>query len=75
MKQEWAPYSFDYPLVYILFAFGKFSVFSLTTLLMFVNSVALKTQFPSRWTGSNIPKKNFSITQAQCKMGDCNSPE
>ena len=48
-----------------MLTFGKFSVLSLTT-LMFVNSVALKTQFTSKWTGSDIVKKNFSITQAQC---------
>ena len=53
---------------------GKFSVFSLTT-LMFVNSVALKTQFTSKWTGSDIVKENFSIIQAQRVMGDYNSPE
>ena len=52
---------------------GKFSVFYLTTL--FVNSVALKTQFTSKWTGSDIVKENFPITQAQCVMGDYNSPE
>ena len=49
--------------------FGKFSVFSLT-ILMLVNSVALKTQFTSKWTGSDIVKENFLITQAQCVMGD-----
>ena len=48
-------------------------MFSLTTL--FVNSVALKTQFTSKWTGSDIGKDNFSITEAQCVMGDYNSPE
>ena len=48
-------------------------MFSLTTL--FVNSVALKTQFTSKWTGSDIVKDNFSITEAQCVMGDYNSPE
>ena len=53
---------------------GKFSVFSLTT-LMFVNSVALKTQFTAKCTGSDIEKENFPITQAQCVMGDYNSPE
>ena len=53
---------------------GKFSVSYLTT-LMFVNSVALKTQFTSRWTGSDIVKKNFPITQDQCVMSDYNSPE
>ena len=41
----------------------KFSVFSLTT-LMFINSVALKTQFTSKWTKSDIVKENFPITQA-----------
>ena len=53
---------------------GKFSVFSLTT-LMFVNSVALTTQFTSKWTGSDIVKENFPITQTPCVMGDHNSPE
>ena len=57
-----------------MFTFRKFSVFSLTT-LMFVNSVALKTQFTSKWTGSDIAKENFPITQAQFVMGDYNSPE
>ena len=57
-----------------MLTFGKFSVFSLTT-LMFVNSVALKTQFTSKWTGSDIVKENFPITQAQCVTGDYNSPE
>ena len=47
---------------------GKFSVFSLTT-LMFVNSVALKTQFTAKCTGSDIEKENFPITQAQCVTG------
>ena len=42
---------------------------------MFVNSVALKTQFTSKWTGSDIVKENFSITQAQCVMRDYNSTE
>ena len=54
--------------------FRKFLVFSLTTLI-FVNSVALKTQFTSKWAGSDIVKENFPITQAQCMMGDYNSPE
>ena len=53
---------------------GKFSLFSLTT-LMFVNYVALKTQFTLKWTGSDIVRENFSITQAQCLKGDNNSPE
>ena len=57
-----------------MFTFGKFSVFSVTT-IMFVNYVALNTQFASKWTGSDIVKKNFPITQAQCAMGDYNSPE
>ena len=57
-----------------MFTFGKFSVFSLTTLI-FVTSVALKTQFTSKWTGSDIVEENFPITQAQCVMGDYNSPE
>ena len=52
----------------------KFSVFS-PTILMFVNSVALKTQFTSKWIGSDIVKENFPITQAQCVMGGYNSPE
>ena len=52
----------------------KFSVFSLNTLI-FVNSVALKTQFTSKWAGSDIVKENFPITQAQCVMGDYNSLE
>ena len=49
-------------------------MFSLTT-LMFVNSVALKTQFSSKRTGPDIVKENFPITQAQCVMRDYNSPE
>ena len=53
---------------------GKFSVFSLKT-LMSVNSIALKTQFTSKWTGSDIVKENFSITTAQCVMVGYNSPE
>ena len=57
-----------------MFTFGKFLVFSLTT-LMFLNSVALKTQFKWKWTGLNIVKENFPITQTQCVMGDYNSPE
>ena len=57
-----------------MFTFGKFSVFSLTT-LMFVNSVALKTQFTSKWTGSDIVKEDFPIMEAQCVMGDYNFPE
>ena len=61
-------------LIYIMVTLGKFSVFSLTT-LMFDNSVALKTQFTLKWTGSDIVKDNFSVTQAQCVMGDYNSPE
>ena len=52
---------------------GKFSLFSLT-ILMF-NYVALKTQFTSKWTGSDIVRENFSITQAQCVKGNNNSPE
>ena len=52
-----------------MFTFRKFSVFSVTT-LMFVNSLALKTQFTSKWTGSDIVNQNFPITQAQCVMGD-----
>ena len=57
-----------------MFSFGKFSVFSLTT-LMFANSVALKTQFTSKWTGSDIVKENYPITQVQCVMGDYNFSE
>ena len=53
---------------------GKFLMFSLTT-LMVVNCVALKTQFTSKWTGSDIVKENFPITQAQFVMVDYNSPE
>ena len=53
---------------------GKFSVFSLKT-LMSVNSIALKTQFTSKWTGSDFVKENFSITTAQCVMVGYNSPE
>ena len=49
-------------------------MFSLTT-LMVVNCVALKTQFTSKWTGSDIVKENFPITQAQFVMVDYNSPE
>ena len=52
-----------------MFTFGKFSMCSLTT-LMFVNYVALKTQFTLKWPGSDIVKENFPITQAQCVMGD-----
>ena len=61
-------------LIYIPFTFRKFSVFSLNTEL-FVNSVASKTQFTSKWTGSDIVKENFPITQTQCKEGDYNSAE
>ena len=43
--------------------------------IMFVNPVALIIQFTSKWTGSDIVKENFKITQAQCVMGDCNSSE
>ena len=57
-----------------MLTFGKFSVFSLTT-LMIVKSVALKIQFTSKWTGSDTVKENFPITQAQCVMGGYNSPE
>ena len=57
-----------------MFTFEKFSVF-LLTILMLVNSVALKTQFTLKWTDSDIRKENFLITQAQCVMGDYNSPE
>ena len=59
---------------YIMLTFGKITAFSLIT-LMFVNSVALKTQFTSKWTGSDIVKENSPIKQAQCVMGDYNSPE
>ena len=52
----------------------RFLVFSLTTLI-FVNSVALKNQLTSNWTGSDIVKDNFPITQAQSMMGDYHSPE
>ena len=52
----------------------RFLVFSLTTLI-FVNSVALKNQLTSNWTGSDIVKDNFLITQAQYVMGDYNSRE
>ena len=48
-------------LIYIMFTFVKFSVFSRTT-LMFVIYVALKTQFASKWTGSDIVSENFLIT-------------
>ena len=48
-------------------------MFSLTTLMF--NSAALKTQFTSKRTGSDVMKENFPITQAQCVMGDYNSPE
>ena len=44
-----------------MFTFGKILLFSLTT-LMFVNS--LKTQFTSKWTGSDIVKESFAITEA-----------
>ena len=47
-----------------MFTLGKLAVFPLTT-LMFVNSVALNTQLASKWTGSDIVKENFPITQAQ----------
>ena len=56
-------------LIYILFTFTKFS------LLVFINSVALKTQFTSKWTESDIINENFQVTQAQCMIGDYNSPE
>ena len=52
----------------------RFLVFSLTSLI-FVNSVALKNQLTSNWTGSDIVKDNFPITQAQHVMGDYNSRE
>ena len=35
---------------------------------MFVNSIALKTQFTSKWTKSDIVKENFPITQVQSVM-------
>ena len=56
-------------LIYILFTFTKFS------LLIFINSVALKTQFTSKWTESDIINENFQVTQAQSMIGDYNSPE
>ena len=37
---------------------------------MFLDSVALKTQLASKWTGSEIVKEKFPITQAQFVMGD-----
>ena len=57
-----------------MLTFEKLSLFSLTT-LMFVNSLALKTQFTLKWTVPDIVKENFPITQAQCVMGDYSSPE
>ena len=36
-----------------MFTLGKFLVFSLTKLI-FINSVALKTQFTSKWTWKDI---------------------
>ena len=57
-----------------MLSLGTFSVFSLTT-WMFVNSVALKTYFTSKWAGSDIVKENFLVTQTQCVMGDYSSPE
>ena len=57
-----------------MFTLGKFLVFSLTKLI-FINSVALKTQFTSKWTESDIINENFQVTQAQCMIGDYNSPE
>ena len=50
-------------------------MFSLTTLLIFLSSIDLKTQFTPKWTGLNIVEENFPITQAQCVMGDYNSTE
>ena len=47
---------------------------SLTTLI-FVNSLTLKTQFTSKWTGSDIARKNFPITQTQCVLCDYDSSE
>ena len=44
-------------------------------MLRFVNSVALKTQFTSKWTQSEIVKDNFPITQGHHVIGDYNSPE
>ena len=32
---------------------------------MFVNSVALKTHFTSKWTGTDTVKENFPIVEAQ----------
>ena len=61
-------------LIYIMLTHRRFLVFSLTTLI-FVNSVALKNQLTSNWTGSDIVKDNFPITQAQYVMGDYNSRE
>ena len=68
INQNWSRY-----LIYIMLTLGKFSAFSLTTLI-FNQSVALKTQFTSKLTESDI-LKNFTITQAQCVMGDYNSTE
>ena len=44
-------------------------------MLRFVNSVALKIQFTSKWTQSDIVKDNFLITQGQHVIGDYISPE
>ena len=43
--------------------------------LVYVNFVALKTQFTSKGTVSDIVKENFLTTQAQYVMSDCISPE
>ena len=61
-------------LIYIILTLGKFHVFS-NHMLRFVNSVALKTQFTSKWTQSDIVKDNFPITQGQHVICDYNSPE
>ena len=58
-------------------------MFCLTTLLIFVNFVALKIEFfvalkiefTLKWTGPDIAKVNFPVIQVQCVMGDYNSPE
>ena len=58
--------------MYSAYTWKIFSV--LSNHIYVVNSVALKTQFTSKWTGSDFVKENFPITEAHCVIGDFNSP-
>ena len=58
----------------ILLIFLTNSQRSLTTFI-FVNSLTLKVQFTSKWTGTDIAQKNFSITKTQCVLCDYDFPE